>query len=187
MADEATLLERIHRGDREAVALCIDRYSGLVWSLANRFIANPADAEEAVQDIFMELWSKAGRFDPGRAAEVTFVSMLARRRLIDHIRRQRREPAREALDSVAHTLSEDGHRALEASADTRRVLEVIGTLQPEQQQVIHMASWLGMSHGAIAEQTGMPLGSVKSYLRRGLQRVRETLGKTTHAPDGATT
>ncbi len=81
-----TLLQRIAGGDRSAVAACIDTYSGLVWSLARRFLQNEADAEETVQEIFLELWEKAARFDPGVAGEVTFVSMIARRRLIDRRR-----------------------------------------------------------------------------------------------------
>ena len=90
MTAEPTLLERIGRGDRTAVAECIDTYGGLVWSLARQFQANEADAEESVQEIFMEIWTRANRYDAGKASEATFISMLARRRLIDRIRRQQR-------------------------------------------------------------------------------------------------
>lgn len=173
----ASTLERIASGDRRAVAECIDTYSGLVWSLARRFLANDADAEEAVQEIFMELWEKAGRFDRSVAGEATFISMVARRRLIDRRRKLDREPDAESLDAVEHALSEDGQRMLEASAEMHRVIDVIETLKPEQQEVINMASWLGMSHGAIAKQTGIPLGTVKSYVSRGLIRIREALGE----------
>ena len=172
-----SLLQRIAGGDREAVAACIDTYSGLVWSLARRFLRNEADAEEAVQEIFLELWEKSARFDPAVAAEVTFVSMIARRRLIDRRRKLEREPVAEAIDEIEHSLSDDAQGLLEANAELARVVDVIRTLKPEQQEVINMASWLGMSHVAIARQTGIPLGTVKSYVARGLLRIREALGE----------
>ncbi len=172
-----TTLERIADGDRGAVADCIETYSGLVWSLARRFLSNEADAEEAVQEIFMELWEKAQSYDPSVAGEVTFISMLARRRLIDRRRKLDREPVSEPFDEMQPALSEDGQRVLEASAETQRVLDVIRTLKPEQQEVINMSSWLGMSQGAIAKQTGIPLGTVKSYMNRGLIKIREALAE----------
>lgn len=172
-----SLLQRISSGDQSAVAGCIEAYSGLVWSLARRFLANEADAEEAVQEIFLELWEKAHRFNPGVAAEVTFVSMIARRRLIDRRRKLAAEPVAEALDEVEHWLSEDAQGVLEANAEMERVVGIIRTLKPDQQEVINMASWLGMSHGAIAEQTGIPLGTVKSHVARGLSTIRKVLGE----------
>ena len=185
MTGQASLLERIGSGDQAAVAQCVERYSGLVWSLARRFIAVEADAEDAVQEIFVEIWNTAGRFDPSKSAEATYISMIARRRLIDRLRKSRREPDRENLEDVEYALSGDGHRALEASAETEKVVEVLNNMKPEQQQVIRMSTWLGMSHSAIAEETGMPLGTVKSLLRRGLLQIREQLGETGAAEGGA--
>ncbi len=148
-----------------------------MWSLACRFLPNEADAEEAVQEIFLELWEKADRFDPDVAAEATFVSMIARRRLIDRRRKLAKEPVAEPLDEVEVSLSEDAQGVLEANAEMERVIAALRTLKPEQQEVINMASWLGMSHGAIAEQTGIPLGTVKSYVTRGLGTIRQVLGE----------
>ena len=173
----ASLLQRISNGDQSAVAGCIETYSGLVWSLARSFLQNEADAEEAAQEIFLELWEKAHRYDPGVAAEATFVSMVARRRLIDRRRKLAAEPVAEPFDEIEHALSEDGQGVLEASAEIERVIGIIRTLKPEQQKVINMASWLGMSHGAIARQTGIPLGTVKSYVARGLSTIRQALGE----------
>ena len=175
MVGEESLLERVGRGDRGAVAGCIEEYSGLVWSLARRFIANEADAEEAVQEIFLEIWSTAGRFDPARSGEATFISMIARRRLIDRVRKTRREPTREPLQDVEQLLSRDGHIALESAVDSSRVMQLMETMEPTQKQVLRMSTWLGMSHAAIAEHTELPLGTVKSHLRRGLLRIREQL------------
>ena len=187
MSSERTLLQRIARGDRAAASACIETYSGLVWSLARRHLGDAADAEDAVQDIFMQLWRQADRYDPARAEEVTFVAMLARRRLVDRLRRQRREPERASLESAEAELCEDGRRTLERSAEAGRVLEVLETLEPKQKEIIHLSSWLGLSHGAIAERTGMPLGTVKSHLRRGLMKVREQLGEAAGSAGGAST
>ncbi len=173
----SSILERIANGDRTAVAECIDEYSGLIWSLSRRFLGNESDAEEVVQEIFVELWQKASRFDPEVAAEVTFVSMLARRRLIDRRRSIDNQPPSESFDERESCLTDDAQRVIEASVEVRNVIDVISTLKPEQQEVINMASWLGMSHGAIATQTGLPLGTVKSHLSRGLSRIRKVLGE----------
>jgi RNA polymerase sigma-70 factor (ECF subfamily) len=183
MSTPESLIERIANGDRSAVADCIDRYSGLVWSLARRFIANEADAEEAVQEVFLELWANAGRFDPDRSGEATWISLVARRRLIDRARRASRTPDGEPLADVEHLLSGDGHAAIEASAESARVMQVIESMKPEQRQVVRMSTWLGMTHQAIADQLDLPLGTVKSHLRRGLTRIRAQLG--VGAPDGA--
>jgi RNA polymerase sigma-70 factor (ECF subfamily) len=186
MTESLSLLQRIASGDRAAASECIDAYSGLVWSLARRRLVNEADAEEAVQDIFMQLWRQAGRFDPSRGEEVTFVSVLARRRLVDRLRRQGRRPATTPLDEAELQLGEDGCEVLERSADVRRVRAILDTLEPKQREIIHLSSWLGLSHGAIAERTGLPLGTVKSHLRRGLMKVREQLVEARAAADGAT-
>ncbi|MEM7430719.1 MAG: sigma-70 family RNA polymerase sigma factor [Pseudomonadota bacterium] len=180
-----TTLERIAEGDRKAVAQCIDEYSGLVWSLSRRFFDNQADAEEAVQEVFMDLWENASRFDRQVAAEVTFVSMIARRRLIDRRRKLDRQPRIESLDERDEALCENADAVLEASAEVQNVVDVLRTLKAEQQEVINMASWLGMSHVAIAEQTGIPLGTVKSHIARGLATIRDVLGEAEPDPEAA--
>ena len=85
------ILERVAAGDTQAVDECMSTYRGLVWSLARRQLANHADAEDAVQEIFIEIWRNAARFDPAVASEQTFISMIARRRLIDRHRKRGRQ------------------------------------------------------------------------------------------------
>ncbi len=177
MATDLTLIERIARGDRHAVSLCIEQYSGLVWSLARRLLVNRSDAEEGVQDVFIELWRKAKQYDPSQSSEATFVSMVARRRLIDRARKEQRQPPMEPLMEINQGLSLDGHRAIEASAETQQIIKLIESMTPEQQTVLRLSTWLGMSHQAIAERTELPLGTVKSHLRRGLNQIRERLGQ----------
>jgi len=92
MNAESTLLERIAAGDAAAVEGCLEKYRGLVWSMARQSVGNYADAEDAVQEILVELWRHAGRFDSAVSAESTFVATVARRRLIDRYRRRARQP-----------------------------------------------------------------------------------------------
>src|ERR1043165_482447 len=104
-APELALLARVAGGDPRAVRDCIARYGGLVWSIARRF--EGADAEDAVQEIFLDLWKSAARFDPQIASEPAFVAMIARRRLIDRRRTRRRRPTTETIASEPPIRSEE--------------------------------------------------------------------------------
>ena len=160
---------------------CMNIYGGLVWSLARRLSPSPADAEEAVQDIFVSLWKNASRFQPDRMKEATFVAMIARRRLIDRWRRiQRRQESFVDVDLPANDDIPPGP----LDEDVQRAMQALATLSPDQQQVLRLAVHSGLSHQQIADRTGFPLGTVKTHARRGLQRIRETLRD---APDGAST
>lgn len=170
-ADEA-LLPRVARGDKAAVRACIARYGGLVWSLARRFLRDPREAEDAVQEVFVDLWRSADRFDPEVSSEVVFVSMITRRRLIDRRRRTQRR-----LDTEPMPASEpEGHELHpERSAEAKNAARALEQLRPEQRQVLLMSACEGLSHDEIAKLTGMPLGTVKAHARRGLIKVRELL------------
>lgn len=176
MQTEESLLERIAAGDRSAVARCIDRYGGLVWSLARRALRVEADAEEAVQDVFTELWAKADQYDAQRCAEATWVSMIARRRIVDRLRRAGREPDQAEDDALLSLPAPRDGCSLEHESEAQRVLRAMRALGPEQYRVLHMSIWLGLSHAEVAARTALPIGTVKSHLRRGLRTVRATLG-----------
>lgn len=164
---EQSLLVRVARGDASAARDCVDRYGPLVWSLARRHTASAADAEDAVQDIFLSLWRSAGRFEPERSTEAGFVAMIARRRLIDLLRqRVRTDPATLPVDVYERLDMED---RIEAS----RVGRALSELRPEQRRVLLLSTAQGLSQEEIAESTGMPLGTVKAHARRGLLRLRE--------------
>jgi RNA polymerase sigma-70 factor (ECF subfamily) len=166
-----SLLARVAAGEPGAVRACLDRYGGLVWSLARRFEAS--DAEDAVQEIFLDLWRSAGSFNPALGSEVTFVATITRRRLIDRRRTRRRRPT--ATDQIGDVQLEAPGARPDASAEAAQAAHALGQLRPEQRQVLVLATAHGMSHGEIAAHTGMPLGTVKAHVRRGLISIRNAL------------
>jgi RNA polymerase sigma-70 factor, ECF subfamily len=171
-----TILQRIADGDRTAVQDCLDMYGGLVWSIARKMLRNTDEAEDAVQEIFIDLWKNAGRFDPAKASETTFVAVLARRRLIDKIRYSARRISADSLDDVLLEPFTRVDKQIQMGAEAGQAAEAMRNLRPEQQQVLRLSIVQGMSHQEIAEATGMPLGTVKTHARRGLLQVREYLG-----------
>jgi RNA polymerase sigma-70 factor (ECF subfamily) len=170
-----SLLRRVARGEAAAVPECIDEFGSMVWAIARRLSPNPADAEDAVQEIFMEIWKGAARFDPERGSERAFVATIARRRLIDRLRRHSTQPEflpTEALDTIGFALPAPHEAAIEAEQAARAVAQ----LAPEEQRVIEFSILNGLTHAEIATRTGLPLGTVKTHLRRGILKVRKLLG-----------
>ena len=177
------LLQRVGEGDTRAVAECIDRFGGLVWSLARKLIRNPSEAEDAVQEVFIGLWQNAGTYDPSVASEATFVTMIARRRLIDRWRKMGRRPNGDAsdVDDLPLHAASDDHGQVELAEEAARATDAIKQLRPEQQEVLNLAVCQGWSHQLIADRLCLPLGTVKTHVRRGLMRVRELLEADTGA------
>lgn len=155
----------------------MDRYGGLVWSICRRLCRNVDDAEDAVQEVFIDLWSSAPRFDPKVAAEETFVAMIARRRVIDHWRKKRRQPKPEVITEINDPPAPIEVDRVEIGDEASRVQGMMTRLRPEQQQVLDLSIFRGLSHSDIAGELGLPLGTVKTHVRRGLMRVRELLGE----------
>lgn len=168
----AGLLERIAAGDPEAVQACIDQYSGLVWSIARGMMRTTADAEDAVQEVFLSLWKNAATFDPSKSSEKSFVAMITRRRLIDILRKAGRRPKLVALPEEGFDPASDDHLVTERGAEAMVAKRLLGELRPEQRQVIELSVYQGMSHSEIAEATRIPIGTVKSHIWRGLNLVR---------------
>lgn len=181
MNAEPTFLERIAAGDPLAVDGCLQKYRGLVWSIARRFAGNHADAEDAVQEIFVELWRHAGRFDASLAAESTFVATVARRRLIDRQRRRARRPETVPIVAEPATSARSDEDRVDTLEEADRARKLLEELRPEQRQVLELSFDQGLSQQEIAETTRLPLGTVKTHARRGLMRLRQLLGMK---PDG---
>ena len=168
----APLLARVAAHDAAAARACVERYGGLVWSLVRRACPDPDEAEDAAQEIFVDVWKSAGRYDPAHGSEVTFVATIARRRLIDRRRRERRRPH----ETISETLAEPGAAERpELSAEAALAVRAVAELRPEQQRVVLLSACEGLSHGEIARELSMPLGTVKAHVRRGLLHVKRAL------------
>lgn len=173
------LLQRIAAGDSTAVNQCLEQYGNLVWSTAKRWSASISDAEDAVQEIFIDLWKSACRFDPEVSSEATFVMMVARRRLID--RRRRRTISAEPFDADACEQCAADERSaeerFELCEEAAIAADLLNELKDDERKVLELSVHEGLSHQEIANRVGMPLGSVKSHIRRGLGRLRDRLSK----------
>jgi len=166
------LLPRVAEGDDEAVRACLARYGNLVYSLARRFLRDPSDVEDACQEIFVSLWRNAGAFDPARGSEVTFVAMIARRRLFDRTRSASTRPIplldREPITSSA---------AIEAHVDARNAADALRECSEPQRRVVVLAAVQGLTQEEIATELSLPLGTVKSHYFRGIERIRRALAR----------
>jgi RNA polymerase sigma-70 factor (ECF subfamily) len=174
----AALLQRVAQGEPEAFTQCVDAFGGLVWSLARRFSPTSADAEDAVQDIFLQLWKAAARYDAARGSEAVFIATLARRLLIDRHRERRRRPVEVVVDDldVAPVDAWEDDPGGDRAADAERAAAALTALPAQQQRVIAMSVVQGLSQSEISTATGLPLGTVKTLMRRGLLQVRAMLG-----------
>jgi RNA polymerase sigma factor (sigma-70 family) len=171
----APILPRVAAGERAAVAECLTRYGDLVWSLALSRASDRAEAEDAVQEIFIDLWRHADRFDERVASELAFVAMVARRRLIDRWRKERRTVEIGCVAASSEPSAREESNSVEVREEAARAREQLARLSPDEQKVISLAIDRGLSHSQIAETLGMSLGTVKSNARRGMMRLRELL------------
>lgn len=177
-SDSRTVLQRIAAGDSSAVDECLKQYGGLVWTLAKRYCRVSSDAEDATQEIFVELWRNADRFDPGKAGEATFVSMIARRRLIDRNRRTKSSPDVVSIsESPVELPEESAVDSVEISDEAAKAAQCMKKLSQNQRQILTLSIDRGQAQSAIAAALDMPLGTVKSYARRGLLQLRECMNR----------
>jgi RNA polymerase sigma factor (sigma-70 family) len=155
---------------------CLQKYGGLVWSVARKLCPNHADAEDAVQEVFIEVWRHSGRFDPEVASEATYITMIARRRLIDRFRRRSRELDTASIQEEMVESTSQHEEQTEIEEEAARARRYMQQLRPEQRQVLELSITHGLSQSQIAKATNLPLGTVKTHARRGLMRLRELLG-----------
>ncbi len=172
----SVILQKIATGDKAAVQECLRTYGGLVWSLARRMSPNLDDAEDAVQEIFVDVWKNADRFDESKSSETTFIAMIARRRLIDRIRKVNRSPKSDSIEDMLVEPQNRFDESMQVSVEAKQAAKALETLRPEQRQVLQLSIYHGYSHQEISDALQMPIGTVKTHARRGIMQVRETLG-----------
>jgi RNA polymerase sigma-70 factor (ECF subfamily) len=178
--DEYTLV-RIAQGDETAVADCMKRYSGLVWSLVRSRLGNSPEAEDLTQEIFIEIWKSAERFNPEAGSEAVFIATITRRRVIDRLRSLGRKPETEEFDETA--IPVEGNVSGQIAVDADLAQSALSSLREDQRALILMGVVEGMTHSEIATATGKPLGTVKTQMRRGLAKVRAMLEEAPPSED----
>lgn len=166
------LLPRVAQGEIAAIDECLDRYGGLIWSLARRLSPSSPDAEDAVQEIFIDLWRSAARYREDLGEEETFVATVARRRLIDRNRKLHRIPKPQPIDETTLTYASPEVTPIETSEDAQRAAACLKKLRDNEREVLELSIYHGMAHLGISERTGSPLGTVKTLIRRGLTQLR---------------
>jgi RNA polymerase sigma-70 factor, ECF subfamily len=167
------LLERIQAGDEQALLTLHAQYINLVFSVAYRVVNDQMAAEEIAQDTFMRVWEKAAAYDANKGEFVTWLLTITRRLAIDAVRKhQRREPDPFTLFIDDNPEMWENLLSTSTSELRRSLLGVMRKLPPEQQDVIHLAYFHGMSHSDIAAYRQLPLGTVKTRIRQGMQKLR---------------
>jgi RNA polymerase sigma-70 factor (ECF subfamily) len=184
--DDPHLVERMREGDDQALGRFYDRWSRAVYALVSQLLRDPDDADDVLEETFYQAWRHAGRYDPSRGAVSTWLLTIARTRALDRIRtrqRLREEPltpghdAEDMAERAGRTAVADPSAGPEDQERRERILAALGTLPPEQRQVVELAYFAGLTQLEIAERTGQPLGTVKTRVRLAGQKLREKLGE----------
>lgn len=176
-ANEGDLLQRVARGDEEALMILHKRYVNLVYSMAWRVLQDVGRAEEVTQDIFVKLWQKGHQYDAKRGRFSSWLLSVTRFAAIDRLRRDGRRPIAAELavgeqdeqPALERLLPATDHENWERGQHLRLLL---GQLPVDQRQIIELAYFGGMTHSELAEHLGLPLGTVKGRLRLGLEKLR---------------
>ena len=175
---DAKLVDRFLRRDVTAFEELYDRHCRIVYALVVRIVQQAPTAEEVVQDVFLHLWRNAGQYQSDRGPFVPWLLTLARNRALDQLRlkserQRRREDQTEELPAIAQ--APEYEKALDEKRRAERVRSLIGTLSAPQKKAIEMAYFEGLSHSEIATALQEPLGTVKSWIRNGILRLKEGL------------
>jgi len=171
-------LERIARGDPGGIAELYDRYSRLLYGLILRILRNPGDAEETLQEVFVLVWNRAATYNPTLGSPAAWVVGIARNRAIDHFRAT--EVRRRTVEAVANA-DEPGGTPETVAAETeqqRLISRALDAIPQDQRKLIEDAFFFGFTHSELAERHRLPLGTVKTRIRTGLQMLRGQLTET---------
>jgi len=178
---DLALVRRLLQRDVNAFEELYDRHSRIVYGLVLRILQQASTAEEVVQDVFLQLWRNAAQYDTSRGPFLPWLLTLSRNRALDHLRlkserQRRREDQTEELPAVVTV--PDFESRLDEKRRALRVRELVGELQPQQRRAIELAYFEGLTHSEIAAKLQEPLGTVKSWIRNGLLKLKEGLQTT---------
>jgi RNA polymerase sigma-70 factor (ECF subfamily) len=168
-------LLRIQSGDTRALAELYDRYTPLLFPVCHRILRSTADAEDALQNAWLQVWRRSTTYDPRRGTVAAWLLTVARSRSLDRYRSMAsRRQAESRVDTEPMLPIDPGEGVVQGELGGR-VREALASLQPQQRQVIEIAYFQGLSQSEIAEKMNTPLGTVKSWTRQALMRLREVL------------
>jgi RNA polymerase sigma-70 factor (ECF subfamily) len=179
ITDEQLML-MIQQRDPAGLELLFDRHSSIVKSLGMKVVHNEAEAEDLLQEIFMEIWNRAASYDPVKGKPLGWIVTLARRRAIDRLRKcqshcRAEDRLRDEVEQQPNSWTTDPEEDFVMADIRENLLKLIATLPPAQQQAIELAFYQGMSQREIAAHTGIPLGTVKTRIELGLKKLTAAL------------
>jgi len=169
---DSVLMSRIRAGDEDALAALHDRYAQVVYSVALRVLGETTQAEDILQEIFLQLWRDPQRFDSNRGSLGAWLAVIARHRAIDHLRRRRPESD---IEDVVVSVDSNLERITDRNMAMAKIRSAVEQLPAEQRQPLELAFFQGLTHPEIAAKTGEPLGTIKTRIRAALQALRKVL------------
>lgn len=164
-------------GDRRCFEDLYQRTSSKLFGVCLRILHERSEAEEVLQDVYLTIWRKAGQYDADRASPITWLAMIARNKAIDRLRASRVDRASAPIDLAAELADEgiDAPGLVEAASEGKRLHNCLDELTGEQGRVIRVAFFEGCTYEEIAQRSSTPLGTIKSWIRRGLLKLKDCL------------
>jgi RNA polymerase sigma-70 factor, ECF subfamily len=172
----ADLLAGTARGDADAFAAVYDEVAAPVLGIARRVLRDPAQSEEVAQEVLLEIWRTAARFDPAKGSPMAWVMTLAHRRAVDRVRSVQRAAERERRVPAGVTAYDEVAEAVETSLEHERVRRCLSTLTGIQRESVTLAYYGGYTYSQVAGLLEVPVGTVKTRMRDALIRLRDCLG-----------
>jgi len=170
------MLDRIGAGDRDALKMLYEATSAKLFGVILRIVIERGEAEDVLQEVYITVWRKAAEFDATRASPITWMVTIARNRAIDRLRAKGSRPTT-TLDEAAEIrdAAPAADTLIDSANDAKRVQAALGMLDPKHAAIIRCAYFEGLTYEALSDREGVPVGTLKSWVRRGLMRMRTVL------------